>query len=77
MADVAEPVDQDHARMRKIMNPAFAASQLKSFLPLFRASVPAGNFAIDGFFRAIFRRPIQRTCIVGCLEVRRGQRRMT
>ena len=36
MADVAESADQDHARMRKIMNPAFAASQLKSFLPLFQ-----------------------------------------
>ncbi|KAI0714601.1 cytochrome P450 [Earliella scabrosa] len=30
--------DADHARIRKIMNPAFTASQLKSFLPLFRAS---------------------------------------
>ncbi|KAI0652675.1 PAH-inducible cytochrome P450 monooxygenase PC-PAH 1 [Trametes meyenii] len=29
---------QDHARIRKIMNPAFTASQLKSFLPLFRHS---------------------------------------
>ena len=27
--------DKDHARIRKIMNPAFTASQLKSFLPLF------------------------------------------
>ncbi|OJT07986.1 Cytochrome P450 4F5 [Trametes pubescens] len=30
--------DQDHARIRKIMNPAFTASQLRSFLPLFRHS---------------------------------------
>ncbi|TBU50069.1 cytochrome P450 [Dichomitus squalens] len=30
--------DKDHTRIRKIMNPAFTASQLKSFLPLFRAS---------------------------------------
>ncbi|KAI8989230.1 PAH-inducible cytochrome P450 monooxygenase PC-PAH 1 [Trametes punicea] len=30
--------DQDHARIRKIMNPAFTASQLRSFLPLFRGS---------------------------------------
>ncbi|KAI0829070.1 PAH-inducible cytochrome P450 monooxygenase PC-PAH 1 [Trametes gibbosa] len=29
---------QDHVRIRKIMNPAFTASQLRSFLPLFRAS---------------------------------------
>ncbi|KAH9854395.1 PAH-inducible cytochrome P450 monooxygenase PC-PAH 1 [Lenzites betulinus] len=28
----------DHARIRKIMNPAFTASQLRSFLPLFRGS---------------------------------------
>ncbi|CDO77274.1 hypothetical protein BN946_scf184753.g24 [Trametes cinnabarina] len=31
-------MDQDHARIRKIMNPAFTASQLRSFLPLFRGS---------------------------------------
>ncbi|KAH9885379.1 PAH-inducible cytochrome P450 monooxygenase PC-PAH 1 [Cubamyces lactineus] len=30
--------DQDHARIRKIMNPAFTAGQLRSFLPLFRGS---------------------------------------
>ncbi|KAI0754753.1 cytochrome P450 [Daedaleopsis nitida] len=30
--------DDDHARMRKIMSPAFTASQLKSFLPLFRST---------------------------------------
>ncbi|KAI0640269.1 PAH-inducible cytochrome P450 monooxygenase PC-PAH 1 [Trametes polyzona] len=29
---------QDHSRIRKIMNPAFTASQLRSFLPLFRHS---------------------------------------
>ncbi|KAI9066918.1 cytochrome P450 [Trametes sanguinea] len=29
---------QDHARIRKIMNPAFTASQLRSFLPFFRNS---------------------------------------
>ncbi|TFY57341.1 hypothetical protein EVJ58_g7079 [Rhodofomes roseus] len=28
----------DHARVRKIMNPAFSAAQLRSFLPLFRRS---------------------------------------
>ncbi|RPD64581.1 cytochrome P450 [Lentinus tigrinus ALCF2SS1-7] len=28
----------DHARMRKIMNPAFTSGQLRSFLPLFRRS---------------------------------------
>ncbi|KAM5532813.1 hypothetical protein V8D89_013532 [Ganoderma adspersum] len=31
-------MDRDHARIRKIMNPAFTAGQLKSFLPLFRSS---------------------------------------
>ncbi|OSD01175.1 PAH-inducible cytochrome P450 monooxygenase PC-PAH 1 [Trametes coccinea BRFM310] len=31
-------MDQDHARIRKIMNPAFTASQLRSYLPLFRSS---------------------------------------
>ena len=31
-------LDKDHARIRKIMNPAFTAAQLKSFLPLFRGS---------------------------------------
>ncbi|OSD02196.1 PAH-inducible cytochrome P450 monooxygenase PC-PAH 1 [Trametes coccinea BRFM310] len=31
-------MDQDHARIRKIMNPAFTAGQLRSFLPLFRGS---------------------------------------
>lgn len=31
-------LDSDHSRIRKIMNPAFTAAQLKSFLPLFRAS---------------------------------------
>ncbi|PIL24888.1 cytochrome P450 [Ganoderma sinense ZZ0214-1] len=31
-------MDRDHSRIRKIMNPAFTASQLKSFLPLFRSS---------------------------------------
>ncbi|KAJ8474242.1 hypothetical protein ONZ51_g7351 [Trametes cubensis] len=30
--------DQDHARIRKIMNPAFTSAQLRSFLPLFRGS---------------------------------------
>ncbi|KAI0721412.1 PAH-inducible cytochrome P450 monooxygenase PC-PAH 1 [Cerioporus squamosus] len=30
--------EQDHARQRKIMNPAFTAAQLRSFLPVFRAS---------------------------------------
>ncbi|EMD37290.1 hypothetical protein CERSUDRAFT_113940 [Gelatoporia subvermispora B] len=29
---------QDHARHRKIMNPAFTASQLRSFIPVFRRS---------------------------------------
>lgn len=33
-----DTVDRDHTRIRKIMNPAFTASQLKSFLPLFRSS---------------------------------------
>lgn len=28
----------DHARHRKVMNPAFTAPQLRSFLPLFRRS---------------------------------------
>lgn len=31
-------IGADHARMRKIMSPAFTASQLKSFLPLFRGT---------------------------------------
>ncbi|KAI0641434.1 PAH-inducible cytochrome P450 monooxygenase PC-PAH 1 [Trametes meyenii] len=30
--------DRDHARIRKVMNPAFAPGHLKSFLPLFRSS---------------------------------------
>ncbi|KAH9935136.1 PAH-inducible cytochrome P450 monooxygenase PC-PAH 1 [Epithele typhae] len=30
--------DKDHTRIRKIMNPAFTAAQLKSFLPLFLSS---------------------------------------
>ncbi|TFK92813.1 PAH-inducible cytochrome P450 monooxygenase PC-PAH 1 [Polyporus arcularius HHB13444] len=30
--------DQDHSRQRKIMNPAFTAAQLRSFLPIFRSS---------------------------------------
>ncbi|RPD64802.1 cytochrome P450 [Lentinus tigrinus ALCF2SS1-6] len=30
--------EQSHARQRKIMNPAFTAAQLRSFLPTFRAS---------------------------------------
>ncbi|KAJ3011042.1 hypothetical protein NUW54_g2300 [Trametes sanguinea] len=29
---------QDHARIRKIMNPAFASTQIRSFVPLFRNS---------------------------------------
>lgn len=29
---------EDHSRHRKIINPAFTASQLRSFLPLFRQS---------------------------------------
>lgn len=29
---------EDHSRHRKIMNPAFTASQLRSFLPFFRQS---------------------------------------
>ncbi|KAM5531332.1 hypothetical protein V8D89_014461 [Ganoderma adspersum] len=31
-------LDKDHVRIRKIMNPGFAAGQLKSFLPLFLSS---------------------------------------
>ena len=34
--DTGEPAaGDDHARVRKIMNPAFNAAQLRSFLPLF------------------------------------------
>lgn len=43
--------DKDHARIRKIMNPAFTAAQLKSFLPLFLGSaqkVRVWAYAIRG-----------------------------
>ncbi|KAI0779018.1 PAH-inducible cytochrome P450 monooxygenase PC-PAH 1 [Trametes elegans] len=37
-AGILYATDQDHGRIRKIMNPAFTAGQLRSFLPLFRGS---------------------------------------